>query len=118
MEGEVRWPGSGPGTADGSVAGGEHATEAACSRAYAGQDRCCRTCSQKNGEAFTAWTDGRGTGGVVWRSRTASVSSSACSKGDLPLPQLSRSTNRAADARDRSGKSALWIPQDPRAVEP
>ena len=38
MEGEVRWPGSGPGTADGSVAGGEHATEAACSRAYAGQD--------------------------------------------------------------------------------
>jgi putative transposase len=30
---------------------------------------------------------------VVWRSRTASVSSSACSKGDLPLPQLPRSTN-------------------------
>jgi putative transposase len=49
--------------------------------------------SKKNGEAFTAWTDGRGTGGVVWRSRTASVLSSACSKGDLPLPQLPRSTN-------------------------
>jgi len=38
MEGEVCWPGNGSGTADGSVAGGEHATEAACSRAYAGQD--------------------------------------------------------------------------------
>jgi len=38
MEDEIRWPGSGSGTADSSVAGGEHAIEAACSRAYAGQD--------------------------------------------------------------------------------
>src|SRR5665213_4459396 len=33
MEGEERWSGSGSSTEDGSVAGGEHAPEAACSGA-------------------------------------------------------------------------------------
>ena len=40
----------------------------------------------KNGEAFTARTNSGGTGGIVWRSRTASVPCSACAKGDLPIP--------------------------------
>ena len=62
VEGEVRWSRGRSGAPDETVAGREPAVEAVGGRADAEARRCFRTCSQKNGKAFAAWTDGGASG--------------------------------------------------------
>src|SRR5579884_1342844 len=77
-------------------------------------------CSQKNGEAFGAWTDGGASGADVRCSGTQGMPGFVHSTSDVPLSELPGSTNGAADAYpgDCAIESALWISQDPGSVEP
>jgi len=73
----------------------------------------------KIGEAFEAWSGGRTPGTLLLGTRAASVLGFMDNSRHLPLLQLLRSTDGVADAdpRDCSGKTALRISQDSRAVE-
>src|SRR5579875_3643607 len=77
-------------------------------------------CSQKNGEAFGAWTDGGASGADARRSGTQGLPGFMRSTSDVLLSELPGSTNGAADAYPGDGaiESALRISQDPGSVEP
>src|SRR5271168_273399 len=120
MEVEVRWVGSGPGAADGTAAGGEPAPQEVGGGVESGQDDVAG-CSLKK------MVKPSRRGPMVDRLMSSYGASErrACrvlcvTRGTYRYRSCCdpRTELRDAYPRDRSGKGALWISQDPRTVEP